>query len=104
MLGLFALRDIKKGELINFYTGDLISYKESQRRENTNNFHYLFAFPENEDLDEESCLQMAIKSKYFGSGLKPYEIENLLPLTLDSEFKGNELRFINHACEPNCEF
>lgn len=76
--GVFAIATIPAGTRIIEYTGELISEAEGERR-----------YPTAPDGDEEP--------------------EHTYLLTLDTErvidanVGGNEARFINHSCEPNCE-
>ena len=76
--GIFATATIAEGTHIIEYTGELISEAEGERR-----------YPTAPDGAEEA--------------------EHTYLLTLDTErvidanVGGNEARFINHSCEPNCE-
>ncbi|MGE4241620.1 SET domain-containing protein [Ramlibacter sp.] len=73
--GVFAIAPIAEGEKIIEYTGELISWKEAQRRhphdENDPNHTFYFS------LDNGKVL--------------------------DALYGGNASRWINHACDPNCE-
>ncbi|XP_076345841.1 histone-lysine N-methyltransferase NSD2-like isoform X2 [Tachypleus tridentatus] len=74
--GLQALRDIKKGEFVIEYVGELIDEEECQKRlkqmheENDTNFYFL-------TIDKDRII--------------------------DAGPKGNLSRFMNHSCQPNCE-
>lgn len=76
--GVYARSVIKAGTRIIEYTGELISEAEGERR-----------YPTVEGRDEEP------------------EHTYLLTLdehrVIDANIGGNEARFINHSCEPNCE-
>lgn len=76
--GVYALRVIPEGTRIIEYTGELISEAEGERR-----------YPTPPD------------------GLEEPEHTYLLTLdehrVIDANVRGNEARFINHSCEPNCE-
>src|ERR1041385_1144924 len=74
-LGAFAIRRIPKGTRVIEYTGDRISHKESDRRYDDESMqrHHTFLFT----VDEE--------------------------IVIDAAVGGNEARFINHSCDPNCE-
>jgi len=74
-LGAFALQDIPKGTRIIEYVGEKISNAEADRRydDDTMKNHHTFLFI----LNSKQCL--------------------------DATFEGNESRFINHSCDPNCE-
>jgi SET domain-containing protein len=74
--GVFALVDIPKGETLIEYTGELISWKEAQRRHphDPDDPNHTFYF----SLDD---------------GQK----------VLDALHGGNASRWINHSCSPNCE-
>jgi len=73
--GVFALRPIAAGQAIIEYKGELISWKEALRRHPHDPAHpdHTFYF----HIDERRVIDG-------GSG-------------------GNAARWINHACEPNCE-
>ncbi|XP_051537156.1 histone-lysine N-methyltransferase NSD2-like [Myxocyprinus asiaticus] len=74
--GLRCVHDIKKGDFVNEYVGEMI--------------------------DEEEC-RARIKHA------QENDIGNFYMLTLDKDRiidagpKGNEARFMNHSCQPNCE-
>ena len=73
--GAFALRRIRRGTRIIEYTGEHISYKESDRRYDDTKMrrHHTFLFI----LDGKTIIDAAVN--------------------------GNDARFINHSCDPNCE-
>ncbi|XP_055087178.1 histone-lysine N-methyltransferase NSD2 isoform X1 [Periophthalmus magnuspinnatus] len=74
--GLISLRDIKKGEFVNEYIGELIDEEECHSRikyaqeNNITNFYML-------TIDKDRII--------------------------DAGPKGNYSRFMNHSCQPNCE-
>ncbi|XP_041828591.1 histone-lysine N-methyltransferase NSD2 isoform X2 [Melanotaenia boesemani] len=74
--GLISLRDIKKGEFVNEYIGELIDEEECRARikyaheNNISNFYML-------TIDKDRII--------------------------DAGPKGNYSRFMNHSCQPNCE-
>jgi SET domain-containing protein len=76
--GVFAVARIPEGTRIIEYTGELISEAEGERRYPT-----------------------------LASGHEEPEHTYLLTLdehrVIDANVGGNEARFINHSCEPNCE-
>jgi uncharacterized protein len=74
-LGAFATRPIKKGTRIIEYTGERISNAEADRRydEDKMKNHHTFLFTLNRQT------------------------------VVDAAVGGNESRFINHSCAPNCE-
>lgn len=73
--GGFATRDIEKGERIIEYIGERISWREADERydDDTMKRHHTFLF--------------AVTSR----------------TVIDGAVDGNDSRFINHACDPNCE-
>lgn len=73
--GGFATRDIKKGERIVEYVGERISWREADNRydDDAMKRHHTFLF--------------AVTSRS----------------VIDGAVDGNDSRFINHACDPNCE-
>ncbi|HTJ21313.1 MAG TPA: SET domain-containing protein-lysine N-methyltransferase [Gemmatimonadaceae bacterium] len=74
-LGGFARRDIPSGTRIIEYTGEKISNAEADRRydDEAMKRHHTFLFV----LNSRTCV--------------------------DAAFEGNEARFLNHSCAPNCE-
>jgi len=74
-LGAFSLAAIPKGTRVIEYTGEKISNAEADRRydDETMPEHHTFLFI----LNDRACV--------------------------DAAFEGNEARFINHSCAPNCE-
>lgn len=74
-LGAFATRRIRKGKRIIEYTGERISQGEADKRydDEAMSRHHTFLFT----LDEDTVLDAAVD--------------------------GNEARFINHSCDPNCQ-
>jgi SET domain-containing protein len=73
--GAFATRAIKRGTRIIEYTGERISHEEADRRydDGTMGRHHTFLFT----IDSSTCIDAAVD--------------------------GNDARFINHSCAPNCE-
>uniref|UniRef100_A0A3B4CGH8 Nuclear receptor binding SET domain protein 2 n=1 Tax=Pygocentrus nattereri TaxID=42514 RepID=A0A3B4CGH8_PYGNA len=74
--GLFTLRDIKKGEFVNEYVGELI--------------------------DEEEC-RARIKYAQENDITNFYMLTIDKDRIIDAGPKGNYSRFMNHSCQPNCE-
>ena len=73
--GLFAARRIRKGTRIIEYTGERIDEDEASRRydDDAMDRHHTFLF----GVDEDTVIDAAVG--------------------------GNDARFINHSCDPNCE-
>jgi SET domain-containing protein len=73
--GAFALRRIRKNTRLIEYVGEHISHEEADRRYDDDKMkqHHTFLF--------------TLNSK----------------VVIDATFDGNEARFINHSCDPNCE-
>ena len=73
--GAFATRPIKRGTRIIEYTGERISPEEADRRYDDGGMgrHHTFLF----SVDSKVCIDAAVD--------------------------GNDARFINHSCAPNCE-
>ena len=72
--GAFAILPIRKGKKIDEYWGQPISHEEADRRYDDNEGrHHTFLFV----LDDDTVL--------------------------DARYGGNDARFINHSCDPNCE-
>lgn len=73
--GGYATRDIRKGERIIEYVGERITQSEADRRyeDEAMGRHHTFLFTVNRRT------------------------------TIDAAVNGNDARFINHSCDPNCE-
>lgn len=73
--GVFAVRPIPQGDTIIEYTGEVITWKEALRRHphDPDDPHHTFYF----HIDDGRVI--------------------------DAKYGGNAARWINHACEPNCE-
>ena len=72
--GAFADRRIRRGEIIDEYTGERITHEQAniRYRERDERDTHTFLFPLSDRL------------------------------VIDGGFGGNDTRFINHKCEPNC--
>ena len=73
--GVYAIRKIKKGETIIEYKGQMITWKQAERRH-----------PHNPD-DPDHTFFFHIDDDH----------------VIDANVGGNAARWINHACDPNCE-
>jgi SET domain-containing protein len=73
--GGFAKRDIPKGTRITEYLGDRISHKEADQR-----------YEDHDENDNHTFLFIVDKRTVIDAGVG-----------------GNNARFINHQCDPNCE-
>ncbi len=73
--GVFALKPILKGETIIEYLGEVITWKQAQRQ-----------LPHNPDEPNHTFL---------------FHLDDRH--VIDGTRGGNAARWINHACEPNCE-
>jgi SET domain-containing protein len=73
--GAFATRQIRRGQRIIEYTGEAIGDDEADRRYDDDKMsrHHTFLFV----VDDKTILDAAVG--------------------------GNDARFINHSCDPNCE-
>ena len=73
--GGFAIRPIRRGTRIIEYTGERISHDEADKRYDDEGMgrHHTFLF----SIDKSTVIDAAVN--------------------------GNEARFINHSCAPNCE-
>jgi SET domain-containing protein len=73
--GVFAARDLREGERIIEYTGALLSNEEVD------------ALCDDESMRRHHTYLFGVDDRF----------------TIDGARGGNEARFINHSCEPNCE-
>jgi SET domain-containing protein len=74
-LGAFALRRIRKGTRIVEYLGERVSHAEADRRY------------ESKDANDAHTFLFIVDSR----------------TVIDAGVDGNEARFLNHSCNPNCE-
>ena len=75
-MGAFATRRIRKGERLIEYTGERLTADQADERypdDAANGLHHTFLF----SIDDN--------------------------LVIDAAFHGNDARFINHSCDPNCD-
>jgi len=73
--GVFALRRIRKGTTVTEYVGDRVSHEEADLRY------------EHKDPDDNHTFLFTVDSK----------------TVIDGGVGGNDARYINHGCDPNCE-
>jgi SET domain-containing protein len=73
--GVFAVRPIAKDERIIEYTGEVITWKEALRRH------------PHDPNDPDHTFYFHIDDKH----------------VIDGKANGNAAKWINHACDPNCE-
>ncbi len=73
--GAFATRFIPKGEVIIEYVGERITHSEADKRY------------DDESMDEHHTFLFTITSR----------------MVIDATTDGNDSRYINHSCDPNCE-
>jgi len=73
--GVFATRRIEKGERIIEYLGERVSHDEADRRY------------ESKDENDSHTFLFIVDSK----------------IVIDAGVDGNDARFFNHSCDPNCE-
>lgn len=73
--GAFALQRIRKGTRIIEYTGEIITDDEADRRY------------DDEKMDRHHTFLFAVDVNH----------------VIDGARKGNDAKYINHSCEPNCE-
>jgi SET domain-containing protein len=72
--GGFAIRSIRTGDVIDEYRGEPILHAEADRRENEHTGrHHTFLFVLDDDI------------------------------VIDARYGGNDAKYLNHSCDPNCE-
>ena len=74
-LGVFATQRIRKGTRIIEYVGERVSHQEADRRY------------EEKDANDSHTFLFIVDSK----------------IVIDAGVDGNDARFFNHSCNPNCE-
>ena len=73
--GVFALRKIRKGTTVTEYLGERVSHEEADSRY------------ENKEANDNHTFLFTVDSK----------------TVIDGGVGGNDARYINHGCDPNCE-
>jgi SET domain-containing protein len=73
--GVFAARRIRKGTMVIEYLGDRVSHAQADARY------------EDKDPNDNHTFLFTVDAK----------------TVIDAGVNGNEARYINHGCEPNCE-
>lgn len=73
--GVFALRRIRKGTTVTEYLGDRVSHDEADSRY------------QDKDPNDNHTFLFTVDSR----------------IVIDGGVGGNDARFINHGCDPNCE-
>lgn len=73
--GVFALRRIRKGTTIIEYLGDRVTHAEANER-----------YADKDPLDGHTFL-FTVDAR----------------TVIDADINGNEARFVNHGCDPNCQ-
>ena len=73
--GVFAVQPIPKGDKVIEYVGEIITWKEADRRH------------PHDPKDPNHTFYFHLDDKH----------------VIDALYGGNSSRWINHACEPNCE-
>jgi len=74
-LGVFAAQRIRRGTRIIEYLGERVSHAEADRRY------------EHKDAEDAHTFLFIVDAR----------------TVIDAGVDGNEARFVNHACDPNCE-
>ena len=74
-LGVFATRRISKGTRVIEYLGERVSHAEADRRY------------EDKDANDAHTFLFIVDAR----------------IVIDAGVDGNAARFVNHACDPNCE-
>jgi SET domain-containing protein len=73
--GVFALRRIRKGTRVIEYLGDRLSHRQADRRY------------EHKDISDNHTFLFIVDRS----------------VVIDAGVNGNDARYINHSCDPNCE-
>jgi SET domain-containing protein len=73
--GVFATRDIAEGQRVIEYTGELITHEDADEQ------------CDDEEMRRHHTFLFAVDDRF----------------VIDGARGGNEARFINHSCAPNCE-
>ncbi len=74
--GAFAVRKIRKGERLTEYVGERVTHAVADAR-----------YPEDKDMPEHHTFLFTVNRT----------------TVIDASVGGNDSRYINHSCDPNCE-
>lgn len=88
LAGVRTLRDIRQGQFVDRYVGEVITSAEADRRRRKSTISkkkdvYLFAL---DKFTDENSLDPRLRGP---------------PLEIDGEFMSGPTRFVNHSCDPN---
>ena len=94
--GLYAAEDVNAGDLVIEYVGMVQGAKYLKSRE--------YLFPERFDSDGGSIATDGEKDFYSHANHRYImSLDASMGLFLDARYKGNQARFTNHSCVPNCK-
>ena len=83
-VGLRCTKDLREGQFIDTYRGEIITNEEADRREE-------------QAAKGKASYLYSLDKHVHQNGLKQEDC-----YVIDGEFMGGPTRFINHSCEPNC--
>ncbi|KAL0935917.1 set domain protein [Colletotrichum truncatum] len=86
--GVRSLVDIKKGQFVDKYIGEIITPEEAQRRRDES------------DIAQRKDVYLFALDKFTDPDSPDHRLRGN-PLEIDGEFMSGPTRFINHSCEPN---
>ncbi|RDL42247.1 uncharacterized protein BP5553_02226 [Venustampulla echinocandica] len=85
--GVRCLRDVKKGQFIDRYVGELITTEETEMRR------------QQSVISQKKDVYLFELDKFKGDSDRDPSLANTV--FVDGEFKSGPSRFINHSCDPN---
>jgi histone-lysine N-methyltransferase SUV39H len=86
--GLKTLQDLKRGQFIDFYYGQMVRKEISEERLN-------------QATSSEKNSYIFAMDKFKDNPVSEWE-EPMHKFDIDGEFIGGPVRFMNHSCDPNC--
>lgn len=89
LTGVKTMREIKRGQFVDRYIGEIITPSEASRRR------------ERADKAQLKDIYLFALDKFTGDPESHDPRLRGAPLEVDGEFMSGPTRFINHSCEPN---
>jgi [histone H3]-lysine9 N-trimethyltransferase SUV39H len=86
--GVRTMREIKRGQFVDCYLGEVIRPEEAERRRH------------NSSKTQRKDVYLFALDKFTDPQSVDYRLQGA-PLEVDGEFMSGPTRFINHSCDPN---
>ena len=77
--GLFSVDEMKRGSIVIEYLGEVLPRSEADRR-----------------------IKSIVGSRNYMLEVREHYADTVIHTYIDATHFGNESRFVNHSCDPNC--